>query len=129
MLKKQNVVILAAVLCVVSLAVGALGMKFFYNSQKQHNSKPDASLSSSPSQQDKTNVPDKSSFIGEERAKEIALTKAGISADGVHFDRVELDYDNGVWQYEVEFKKDRIEYDADIKADDGTILKWQVEKD
>lgn len=67
--------------------------------------------------------------IGENKAKEIALKKAGISSNGVIFDRVELDRDNGVWHYEVEFKKDNVEYDADIKADDGTILKFEKEID
>ncbi len=70
---------------------------------------------------------DTSSFIGEERAKQIALEKAGITADGVRFDRVELDRDGGVWHYEIEFSKGTTEYDADIKADDGTIIKWEVD--
>ncbi len=72
---------------------------------------------------------DKSQFIGEEKAKSVALEKAGLSADAVTFDKVELDRDDGVWQYEVEFRKDRTEYDADIKADDGSILSWDVDND
>ena len=75
------------------------------------------------------NEVDKSKFIGEERAKSIALEKAGLSADNVTFDKVELDRDDGVWQYEVEFRKDRTEYDADIKAEDGSILSWDVDND
>lgn len=70
-----------------------------------------------------------SNFIGEEKAKEIVLAKAGLTADGVRFEKVELDKDDGLWQYEIEFTKDRIEYDAEIKADDGTILSWDVERD
>ena len=70
-----------------------------------------------------------SALIGEERAKEIALERAGISADGVFFDRVELDRDNGVLRYEVEFKQGLTEYDAEIKADDGSILSWEVDRD
>lgn len=72
---------------------------------------------------------DISGYIGAERAKEIALEKAGVEASAVFFDRVELDFDGGVWHYEVEFKKGYTEYDADIKADDGTILKWDVDFD
>ncbi len=72
---------------------------------------------------------DTSKFIGEEKAKNIALEKAGVKAEGVVFEKVELDRDDGIWQYEVEFKKDRTEYDADIKADDGTILSWDVDND
>jgi len=70
---------------------------------------------------------DKSKFIGEEEAKKKALERAGLSADEVKFERVELDYDDGVWQYEVDFQKDSTEYDVDIKADDGKILKYETE--
>lgn len=70
---------------------------------------------------------DKSKFIGEEEAKKKALERAGFSAEEVKFERVELDYDDGVWQYEIDFKKDRTEYDVDIKAEDGTILKYEQE--
>ena len=70
---------------------------------------------------------EKSKFIGEERAKEIALKKANVSTESVIFDKVELEYDNGVWQYEVDFKKDTTEYDTEINAIDGSILKWEVD--
>lgn len=74
-------------------------------------------------------TPDTSAFIGEERAKEIALERAGITADGVRFDRVELDRDNGIWQYEIDFRVDRTEYDVDVKADDGTVLSFESNYD
>ena len=72
---------------------------------------------------------DKENFIGEEKAKEIALEEAKISSEGVIFDRVELDNDNGIWQYEVEFRKDTTEYSADINALDGSIVSWEIDKD
>ncbi len=72
---------------------------------------------------------EKSRFIGEEKAKEIALKKADVTTESVIFDRVELEHDGGVWKYEVDFKKDTTEYDAEINATDGSILKWKVEKD
>lgn len=74
-------------------------------------------------------TPDTSAFIGEEKAKEIALERAGITADGVKFDRVELDRDNGIWHYEIDFRVDRTEYDIDIKADDGTVLSFESDYD
>lgn len=72
---------------------------------------------------------EKSRFIGEEKAKEIALKKANVTTESVIFDRVELERDDGVWKYEVDFKKDTTEYDAEINATDGSVLKWEVEKD
>lgn len=70
---------------------------------------------------------EKSKFIGEEKAKEIALKKANVTTESVIFDKVELDHDDGVWRYEVDFKKDTTEYDAKINAIDGSILKWEVD--
>ena len=72
---------------------------------------------------------EKSRFIGEEKAKDIALKKANVTTESVIFDRVELGQDDGVWKYEVDFKKDTTEYDTEINATDGSILKWEVEKD
>lgn len=70
---------------------------------------------------------EKSKFIGEEKAKEIALKKADVTTENVIFDKIELDYDDGLWQYEVDFKKDTTEYDAKINAVDGSVVKWEVE--
>ena len=66
-------------------------------------------------------------FIGEEKAKEIALEKAGLSAADVKFVRVEIDREFGTAVYEVEFRDGFKEYSAEIKADDGTILEWDVD--
>ena len=77
---------------------------------------------------DANNV-DISKFIGEEKAKQIALEKAAIPSDGVMFKRVELERDNGIWQYEVDFRQGRVEYDADIKADDGSIISFEMDYD
>lgn len=72
---------------------------------------------------------DTTGFIGEEKAKKIALEKAGLTTSDVIFDRVELDRDDRVVRYEVEFRQGRVEYDAEIKADDGTILSWEKDLD
>ena len=77
---------------------------------------------------EKTQV-DTSKFIGEEKAKELALKKAEIGADGVKFDRVELDHDDGIWQYEVDFRHGDIEYDIDINAENGEILSFEKERE
>ena len=72
---------------------------------------------------------DKTQFIGEQKAQEIALTRAEIeTANDVIFERIELERDDGIWVYEVEFIKDGMEYSTEIKADDGTVISWEVEK-
>ena len=75
------------------------------------------------------NTTNQENLIGEEKAKEIALQKAGLSHGEVIFDRVELERDNGVLHYEIEFKKGTTEYDADINAADGTIMTWDMDTD
>ncbi|MBE7039601.1 MAG: hypothetical protein E7398_02600 [Ruminococcaceae bacterium] len=73
--------------------------------------------------------PSKEEYIGEEKAKEIALEKAGITDEGIIYDRTELESDGGRWIYEIDFKKDTTEYEADIDALTGEIISWSVDKD
>lgn len=62
--------------------------------------------------------------MSEAKAKEIALAHAGVSAEDVIFAKVELDYDNGVREYEVEFYAGNTEYDYEIHAESGKILSY-----
>ena len=72
---------------------------------------------------------DTTQFIGEQKAQKIALEKAEITTTtDVIFERIELEKDDGIWVYEVEFIKDGMEYSTEIKADDGTVISWEVEK-
>lgn len=68
-------------------------------------------------------------YIGEARARTIALNKAGLQEKDVVFTKTKLDFDDGIWQYEVEFRLGNTEYDVDIKADDGTILSYDIDVD
>ncbi len=72
---------------------------------------------------------DNGDFIGEDKAKALALAKAGLTAGDVMFARVELDKDDGVWQYEIEFRQDRMEYDVDVDARTGKILSYEKDLD
>ncbi len=62
-------------------------------------------------------------------AQEIALSDAGFSASEVRKLEVELDTDDGVRVYEVEFKKDQTEYSYEISAANGAILSKEKEID
>lgn len=68
-------------------------------------------------------------LIGEERAKKIALEHAGLSEKDVIFERTELDRDDGIVKYEIEFRQGRTEYDVDIHAYDGKILSFEKDID
>lgn len=67
--------------------------------------------------------------IGEAKAKEIALAHADVTADGVTGYRWELDDDEGVRVYELEFFSGGYEYDYEIRAADGAVLKSEKERD
>lgn len=64
-----------------------------------------------------------SKFIEKDRAKEIALSHAGLSASEIREYQIELDYERGVAVYEIEFKSGAYEYDYYINAGTGAILK------
>jgi len=59
--------------------------------------------------------------ITEAQAKEIALKDAGLKEADVTFVRSNIDYDDGVMEYEVEFFSGNTEYDYDIDAMTGAI--------
>ena len=60
--------------------------------------------------------------IGMERAKQIALSHAGLSQGSVSFVKVELDYEDGVKVYDIEFYSGNVEYDYEINAATGAII-------
>lgn len=65
--------------------------------------------------------------IGRDAALAAAYKHAGVSAGNVYDLECELDGDDGLLKYEIEFKSGNIEYEYDIKASDGSVLK--AEKD
>ena len=68
-----------------------------------------------------------SGYISVERAKEIALQHAGLSASDVNFVKAEFDHDDGRAEYEIEFHHNFREYEYTIDAASGTIL--EAERD
>ena len=68
-------------------------------------------------------------YIGEDRAKEIALKDAGVSAADATFLHAHLDRDDRVIDYDVEFYYDGKEYDYEINAYTGDILEKSVERE
>lgn len=63
-------------------------------------------------------------YIGEAAAKEAALGHAGLAESEVTINHVKLDREDGREVYEVEFWKDRTEYDYEIDAASGEILSY-----
>ena len=67
--------------------------------------------------------------IGHAKAKSIALNHAGVSESKAYDMEIELDDEDGTLVYEVEFKSGNMEYDYEIDAASGTILKHEAELD
>ncbi len=66
--------------------------------------------------------------IGLEAAKKVALSQAGASSKEVAFLQTELDWDDGIAEYEIKFTWNNKIYDYEINADDGDITEYSVKK-
>ena len=66
-------------------------------------------------------------LIGEARARQIALSNAGVSENDITGYRIKRDYDDGVVKYEIDFYVGNAEYEYDINALTGEILSAEIE--
>lgn len=69
----------------------------------------------------------KQSTITAKEAKTAALNHAGLSASEVTFTKTELDYDDGIAEYEIEFNTAADEYEYEINAATGAVIKYSKE--
>lgn len=66
-------------------------------------------------------------YIGQEEALKLACAHAGIGVSEAQRVEVEFDSEKGVMVYEVEFTDNEAEYEYDIDAVTGEILKFEAE--
>lgn len=67
-------------------------------------------------------------YIGFEKAVNIALEHANLTEKETTRLTAELDYDDGIAEYEIDFWKDNVEYEYDVDAKTGEIIKFCQEK-
>jgi len=67
--------------------------------------------------------------LTKEEALNIALTHAGLTKEQIRDPDVELDKERGVVHYEVDFEAGAYEYEYEIHAETGEILKSEKERD
>ena len=60
-----------------------------------------------------------------EQAKQLALQKAGLSGQTVTWEKAELDEEDGISYYELEFTFSQSEYECEVDAGSGSILKFE----
>lgn len=76
-----------------------------------------------------TQVPQSSELLTESEAKAIALAHAEVSETDARFEKVQLDKDSSVWEYEIEFRANNTEYEYEIHAFTGAILDFDKDYD
>ena len=65
--------------------------------------------------------------INKAQAKQIALDHAGFTENEVRFTKAKLDFDDGIFEYDIEFFVGRVEYDYTIAAADGRIIEFDID--
>lgn len=68
-----------------------------------------------------------SAYIGVEAAKSAAFAHAGLEASQVTMGEVDFDYEDGRMVYELEFYANGAEYEYDIDASTGAVVKFSQE--
>ena len=75
------------------------------------------------------NTNSNANYIGEEKAEQIALAHANLTKQQVSYVKNELDQDDGIWEYQIEFKYENKEYEYDINAYTGEIIDYSIDND
>ncbi len=70
-----------------------------------------------------------SNCISTQKAKDAALSHAGVKASDAVFTNVKLDNDDRIAHYEIEFSANGIQYEYDIHAGTGTVMDFEYGKD
>ncbi len=81
------------------------------------------------SQKTPTSPTSSDATISNDEAIKIALDKAQLTKEDILGLHCELDYDNGMLKYEVEFSDKKYDYDCEINAESGKILHFEKELD
>ena len=66
-------------------------------------------------------------YIGEAKAKTVALERAGVTESELLLYKIGMDTHNGTMVYDVEFTTDSYEFDCDVNAKTGEIVKFEKE--
>ena len=67
-------------------------------------------------------------YIGQEKARSIALMHAGVREAEITKIEIELDFEDGKMVYEVEFQAGEMAFDYDIDAKDGSVIAYESKR-
>lgn len=122
-MKKQTALTMALLIALGGLAACSA------KKERESENTINAQITESGFENFNENVPATSktvTFIGEEKAKELAAARAGVAVATIDFKKIELDEDDGIWKYETEFSHNGTSYEAEVNAENGEIIEWKV---
>lgn len=114
---KKNIVIVLLVMIFLVSGCENTSVKVY---RERSNDKPIVETNSAYTKDD---------FISYDDATDIALNRANLTKTEVSFLRTELEYDDRIHVYDVDFKYNGKEYSYEIDAVTGEILSEEVEID
>lgn len=122
--------LLGICLVIVCLLIATLFITGCSNSETENSTVvPTATPDTTVSGQNVTDTPAETqgTVISKDAAKKAALSHAGASAENVERFESKLDFEDGRQVYEIEFNFEGFEYDYEIDAKTGEILKFDKE--
>lgn len=106
--------------------VGGSGPAAPEASQQQPASQEQAPAAQQPASQEQAPQDSSGGLIGEEAAKDAAFAHAGVTAPTAV--RCDLDWEDGRQVYEIEFWSGATEYEYEVDASTGSILKAELDR-
>lgn len=77
----------------------------------------------------KSNTTTNNNYISNDKAKQLVLEHAKLDETNVRWHKVELDIDYNIKTYEIEFFYNNLEYEYEVDAINGSILKYEIDRD
>ena len=74
-------------------------------------------------------TPSNKGLIAKEDALNKVLERAGLGENDINGLTIELDRDDNLWKYEIEFRCGKYEYEAEVNADTGEIISYERDID
>ena len=116
---------LAAIIVTVSISLVACTNSGTASNGNQNNT--ESGTQNSNESNAENNTVNNTGEISLDKAKEIALSHAGLSADQVTFVQANMDFDDGIKKYDIEFYCNGQEYDYEINASNGQIIQFDYD--
>lgn len=122
-MKSKILVIILSIITSLSIIFGVIGTVLFFEVRDEAEdfieNKVEYEVITKSEENEPQNIEEK---ISEDNAVAIALSNANLNKNEVENLYTHLEYDDGIYQYEIKFYKDAQEYEYNIDAKTGNIL-------